>query len=157
MLLTWVLALVTFAICLAVYALQLRHQHLAHAVPTDPMIFELPFDLMVMSRTYPAVPPDPAVYRALFFLPLFLVEVITLWLLTRSPRMKLSRIAMFCLAGMFAVFAVWALFGMAYPSAPIPIALNIVSKLLAFATVLCLFLPLRTRSSAEESASAAST
>ena len=57
---------------------------------------------------------------------------------------------------MFAVFAVWALFGMAYPSAPIPIALNIVSKLLAFAAALCLFLPLRTPASAEEPASAVS-
>ena len=25
-----------------------------------PMIFELPFDLIVMARTYPALPPDPA-------------------------------------------------------------------------------------------------
>ena len=190
MLLTWVLGLVTVVIGVAVYALQLRHEHLVHAVPADPitpvtilaafvtffiilvtnstgsgavalvsalvgaaagpMIFELPFDLIVISRTYPGVPPDPAVYRALFFLPLFLVEVVTLWLLTLSPRMKLSRPAFYCLAGMFAVFAVWALFGMAYPSAPIPIALNVVSKLLAFAAALCLFLPLRTRSSAQE-------
>src|SRR5690242_19803272 len=32
-----------------------------------PMIFELPFDLIVMARTYPALPPDPALYRAVFF------------------------------------------------------------------------------------------
>jgi hypothetical protein len=38
-----------------------------------PMIFELPFDLIVMFRTYP---PTPAtLYTLLFFLPLFLVEV----------------------------------------------------------------------------------
>ena len=28
-----------------------------------PMFFELPFDLIVMGRTYPAVPPNPALYR----------------------------------------------------------------------------------------------
>jgi hypothetical protein len=115
-----------------------------------PMIFELPFDLVVMARTYPPIPPHPAVYRALFFLPLFLVEITTLWLLTLSPRMKVSKAAFLCLAGMFALFAVWGLFGLAYPSAPIPIALNMVSKILAFATVLCLFLPLRTPASAPE-------
>jgi len=31
-----------------------------------PVIFEVPFDLIVMSRTYPALPPDPALYRLLF-------------------------------------------------------------------------------------------
>ncbi|MDQ2875491.1 MAG: hypothetical protein M3Y33_12155 [Actinomycetota bacterium] len=115
-----------------------------------PMIFELPFDLIVMARTYPPIPPHPALYRALFFLPLFLIEITTLWLLTLSPRMKVSKAAFLCLAAMFAVFAVWGLFGMAYPSAPIPIALNMVSKILAFATVLCLFLPLRTPASAPD-------
>jgi hypothetical protein len=34
-----------------------------------PWIFELPFDLIVMARTYPPIPPDPALYRALFFAP----------------------------------------------------------------------------------------
>jgi hypothetical protein len=189
MLLTWVLALVTFGIALAAYALQVHQEHLLHAVPSDPiapvtglaalvifvtilatgpmengvrivsaivgamagpMIFELPFDLIVMARTYPPVPAHPAVYRALFFLPLFLVEITTLWLLTLSPRMQVSKAAFFYLAGMFAVFAVWGLFGMAYPSAPVPIALNMVSKILAFATVLCLFLPLRAPAGAPE-------
>ena len=42
---------------------------------------------------------------------------------------------------MLAVFAVWALFGFGYPSAPLPIALNVVSKILAFVTALTLFLP----------------
>jgi hypothetical protein len=41
------------------------------------------------------------------------------------------------------VFAVWALAGFGYPSAPLPIALNIASKILAFITVLTLFLPQR--------------
>jgi hypothetical protein len=42
---------------------------------------------------------------------------------------------------MLAVFAVWALAGFGYPSAPVPLTLNIVSKLLAFVTALTLFFP----------------
>jgi hypothetical protein len=37
----------------------------------------------------------------------------------------------------------WSLFGFAYPSAPGPIALNVLSKILAFVTTLSLFLPPR--------------
>ena len=33
-------------------------------------------------------------------------------------------VAFFILAGMFLIFALWALFGFAYPAAPIPIAFN---------------------------------
>lgn len=108
-----------------------------------PMIFELPFDLIIMARIYPPVPPDPALYRALFFVPLFAVEIVTLSLLAVSPLVKLSRITLFCFASVLVVFAVWALFGFAYPSAPAPIALNVLSKLLAFVTALSLFLPRR--------------
>jgi hypothetical protein len=106
-----------------------------------PMIFELPFDLIVMARTYPPIPPDPAVYRALFFLPLFLIEITTLSLLTLSPMVKLSKATFLSFALMFIVFAVWSLFGFAYPATPIPIALNVLSKILAFVTALSLFLP----------------
>lgn len=120
-----------------------------------PMIFELPFDLIVMTRTYPAIPPDPAFYRALFFVPLFLVEITTLSLLALSPMLKLSRGALLSFASMLAVFAVWALFGFAYPSALIPAALNVVSKLLAFVTVLFLFLPQRAKAAAQDPAPAA--
>jgi hypothetical protein len=42
---------------------------------------------------------------------------------------------------MFVVFAIWALFGFAYPSAPITIALNVLSKVLAFAAAATLFAP----------------
>jgi hypothetical protein len=115
-----------------------------------PMIFELPFDLIVMARIYPPIPPHPALYRALFFLPLFLTEITTLSLLTTSPMVKLSRGALFSLASMLAVFAVWGLFGFAYPSAPMPTVLNVVSKILAFVTVLCLFLPQRTKASTQD-------
>jgi hypothetical protein len=100
-----------------------------------PMIFELPFDLIVMTRTYP-IPPDPALYRALFFVPLFAIELSTLALLTLSPMVRLSRATFLSFAAMLAVFAVWALTGFGYPSAPVPITLNVVSKILAFVTAL---------------------
>jgi hypothetical protein len=94
-----------------------------------------------MARIYPPVPPDPAFYRALFFVPLILVELTTLSLLTLTPMVRLVRPACFWLALMLLVFAVWALAGFGYPSAPVPIALNVVSKLLAFVTALSLFVP----------------
>ena len=46
------------------------------------MVFELPFDLIVMARTFPPIPPNPALYRVLFFAPLFAIEITTLALLT---------------------------------------------------------------------------
>jgi hypothetical protein len=104
-----------------------------------PWIFELPFDLIIVTRTY-SVPPDPAGYRALFFVPLFAIALSTLALLTLSPMVRLSRATFWSFALMLAVFAVWALAGFGYPSAPVPITLNVVSKILAFVTVLTLFL-----------------
>jgi hypothetical protein len=106
-----------------------------------PMIFELPFDLIVMARTYPPIPPDPALYRALFFVPLFLIEITTLLLLRLSPMVRLTRATFLSFALMLGVFAIWALSGFGYPSAPLPTALNIASKILAFVTALTLFLP----------------
>jgi hypothetical protein len=44
---------------------------------------------------------------------------------------------------MLGVWAAWALTGFGYPSAPLPIALNIASKILAFVTAFTLFLPQR--------------
>ena len=97
-------------------------------------IFELPFDLIIWTRIYPPVPPDPALYRALFFAPLVLVELTTLSLLSMTPMVKLSRAALFGVALMLLVFAVWALAGFGYPSAPVPFAMNVVSKIIAFVT-----------------------
>lgn len=119
-----------------------------------PWIFEVPFDLIVMTRTYP-IPPDPAGYRALFFLPLFAVGLSTLALLTLSPMVTLSRATFWSFALMLAVFAAWAWFGFGYPSAPVPITLNVVSKILAFVTALTLFLPVRNRAVAREPRSGA--
>ena len=104
-----------------------------------PMIFELPFDLIVMGRTFP--PQPAAVYTLLFFLPLFLIEISSFALLTLSPMVILSRSTLFLLAGMFFIFAVWAMFGFAYPSAPLPTAFNMLSKVVAFAVSISLFLP----------------
>jgi hypothetical protein len=53
----------------------------------------------------------------------------------------LSKYTLFALAAMFLVFAVWACFGFSYPSDPIPIALNAVSKILSFVAAVTLFLP----------------
>jgi len=106
-----------------------------------PFIFELPFDLIVMTRTHP---PNPAgVYTPLYFLPLFAVAVSSFAMLSFSSAMKLSRYTLFSLAGMFFVFAIWALVGFGYPSTPTLIALNGTSKVLAFAASVTLFLPLR--------------
>ena len=178
----WLLALLTFLACVAVYAQQEYQERLARVPPEDPitpvtfigsglvffvilvsskhgwktalaggviaslaapMIFELPFDLIVMARTYPPIPPYPGLYRALFFLPLFLVEVTTLSFLTLSPMVRLSRVTCYLFAAMLTVFAIWGLTGFGYPSAPAPIALNVVSKILALGTALSLYLPAR--------------
>jgi ABC-2 type transport system ATP-binding protein len=115
------------------------------AAMAAPMIFELPFDLIVMARTYPALPPDPALYRAVFFTPLILVEFTTLWLLTLSPMVRVRRSTFFCFALMIGVFGIWALFGFGYPQSALPITMNVLSKILAFITALTLFLPDRLR------------
>jgi hypothetical protein len=141
---TFVSAVAVFVIVLIVTRRSLsvgpRLASAAIAAIAAPMIFELPFDLIVMARTYPAIPPHPAAYRALFFVPLFLIEITTLLLLRLAPTVRLTRATFFALALMLGVFAVWAGFGFGYPSDPASTALNIVSKILAFVTVLTLFL-----------------
>jgi hypothetical protein len=105
-----------------------------------PMIFEFPYDLIVVTRTFPAIPPYPLLYRELFFFPLFLVEFSTVALLTLSPLTKLSRYTFFSLAGMFLVFAIWASQGFSYPSDLTSIAFNDISKVLCFVVAITLFL-----------------
>jgi len=114
-----------------------------------PMIFELPFDLIVLNRIYPPIPPTPIIFRLLFFLPLFLVELSTMSFLTFSPLTRLSRYTLFSLAGLFVVFAVWAALGFSYPSNPLDTAFNDISKVLSFVTAITFFLgdrvPLRAK------------
>jgi hypothetical protein len=104
-----------------------------------PFIFELPFDLIVFGRTYP---PTPEIqYSLLYFLPLFALEISSYSMLAMAPFMRLSRYTLFSLAGMFLVFAVWAINGFAFPASPAFIAFNAVSKVLAFVVAITLFLP----------------
>ena len=42
-------------------------------------------------------------------------------------------------AGMLVVFAVWAVFGFAFPAEPLPLALNVISKILCFVAAIMLF------------------
>jgi hypothetical protein len=69
------------------------------------MIFEFPFDLIVMTRTNPPIPTHPMLYRQLFFLPLFPVEFSTLSLLILLPSMRITAYACYAVAAMFVVFA----------------------------------------------------
>ncbi len=104
-----------------------------------PMIFEFPFDLIVMARTNPPIPTYPMLYRQLFFLPLFLVQFSTVSLLTLLPSMRVTAYASYAVAGQFVVFAVWAAFGFAFPAEWLPLALNVLSKILCFVAVIVLF------------------
>ncbi len=104
-----------------------------------PMFFELPFDLITTWKNHA---PEPAVlFNLILFFPLLSWEISSFALLTWSSLTRIYKYTLFSLAAMFLVFAVWALFGFAYPSDPIPFALNAVSKILSFVTAITLFLP----------------
>jgi vacuolar-type H+-ATPase subunit I/STV1 len=104
-----------------------------------PLIFEFPFDLIVISRTCPVIPPSPTLYRLLFFMPLFMVEFSTFSLLTFSPLMKVSRSTLYVLAAFFFTLAFWAMFGFSYPANPLYFIFNVVSKALCFVAAATLF------------------
>ena len=110
-------------------------------VVVAPMIFEFPFDLIIMTRVYPPIQPDPAQYRVLFFAPLFLVEFLGLALLSLVPTVRLTRLTFLCLALMLLVFAGWALAGFGFPATAGPFTFNVVSKVIAFVTALTLVIP----------------
>lgn len=117
-----------------------------------PMIFQFPFDLIIMTRTYPAA-PDPALYWVLFFVT-FLLEFATLALLSLSPLVQLSRAAFFAFALMLLIFGIWALSGFGLPYAPLPFAFNALSKVVASIVALSLFLARRGQPSTPEPAPA---
>lgn len=104
-----------------------------------PMIFELPFDLVVLNRIIPPLPPSPILYRLIFFLPLFLIEISTFSFLTFSSHTKVTKYTLYCLSGVFLVFAVWAAIGFTYPSTPLPTLLNDMGKILCFVVSITLF------------------
>ena len=108
-----------------------------------PFIFELPFDLIIMFRTHTQDLIGPSWEIALLFALLILVDITTLLLLRLSPMVRVTRATFYSFALMLGVFAIWGLKGFGYPSAPVPLTLNIVSKLLAFVTAVTLFFPQR--------------
>ncbi len=113
----------------------------ALAAMAGPMVFELPFDLMVMGRTVPPIPPDPTVLRLLFFLPLFIVELTTISLMFFSPLFEVTKSTLYSLAGMFLVFAIWGFLSFSFAYTTEFLVLNVAAKALAFVTVVTLFLP----------------
>ncbi len=110
-----------------------------------PMIFELPFDLIISGRT-----GSPFYLTLLFFSPLILVEISSMSLVLLSPRASLSKYTLFALGAMFLAWAVWAAFGFGFPSDPVSFALNSVSKVLAFVTAITLFLDIGSSAGGEE-------
>ena len=56
-----------------------------------PMIFELPYDLIVIGHTHPPTPHT--LFTLIFFLPLFIVEILSFAMLTFSLFTNLSRVA----------------------------------------------------------------
>jgi hypothetical protein len=139
---TFVYALMTFFLILYLTRRWRWKIALASAVigtAAAPMIFELPFDLIIMARTNPPIPIHPMLYRQLFFLPLFLVELSTISLLTLLPSMRVTGYAAYAVAGMFLVFAGWAAIGFPFPAEPLPLALNVIAKILCFLAAVMLF------------------
>jgi hypothetical protein len=111
------------------------------AAMAGPMVFELPFDLIVMGRTYPPIPPYPDLLRDLFFFPLFIVELTTISLLFFSPLFKVTKYTVYSLAGMFLVFAIWGFLSFSFAYTAEFLILNVAAKAMAFVTVVTLFLP----------------
>ncbi len=53
--------------------------------------------------------------------------------------MRVTACSFYAVAGKFVAFAVWAAFGFAFPAGPLPLALNINSKILCFVAAIMLF------------------
>jgi hypothetical protein len=139
---TFIDAAVTFFVILYItrrWGLKVALASAVIGTAAAPMIFELPFDLIVMTRTNPPIPAHPMLYRQLFFLPLFLVEFSTVSLLTLLPSMRVTAHAAYAVAAMFVVFGLWAAVGFAFPAEPLPLAFNVVSKILCFVAAIMLF------------------
>lgn len=150
---TFTAVVVTFVVIIALgraYDWPARLGGAAIGALAAPMIFEFPFDFIVLTR----ISPISTAHLVLFFVPLFLIEIITLMLLAASPMVRLRRSTFFCFASILVVFAIWALYGFGYPNTSLFYSLNVVSKLLAFATALTLFLPQRVTPAAASPAAA---
>ena len=139
---TYSAVVVTFVVIIALgraYDWPTRLSGAAIGALAAPMIFEFPFDFIVLTR----ISPISTAHLVLFFVPLFLIEIITLTLLAASPLVRLRRSTFFGFASILVVFAIWARYGFGYPNTSLFYSLNVVSKLLAFATALTLFRPQR--------------
>jgi hypothetical protein len=101
------------------------------AAAAGPMVFELPFLLIITPVVTTRVP------HPLFLFSVFLVVILTtLALPAFSSRFSITRYSLYSLGAMFVVFAGWALLtGYAPPSDPTSFALNAISKVLGFAAV----------------------
>jgi hypothetical protein len=108
-----------------------------------PLIFELPFDLMVMARTTPPILPHPGLWRLLFFAPLFVVELCTIALLLAVPGVRITRWTLVALAALFLTFTVWSSIGFGFPNHPLTYLANVVAKLCAFAVTWTMLLQTR--------------
>jgi len=105
-----------------------------------PVMFEFPFDWIIMWHLN--VPDPVALYRWLYFMPLFLFIIATLAICTLTPAARLRRETLFALAVMFLLWAGWAITtGFAYPSSPVPLVFNVTSKLVAAVAGVMIFLP----------------
>jgi hypothetical protein len=136
--LIWVLALASLMAAAGVYGQTIIQRVGSFTSPPDPIS---PITALSGLVTFIAIATPEVLFMLLFFLPLFLVEIISFMMLTLSPLTRLSRYTLYALGAMFLVFAVWALFGFSYPSSAIPIALNALSKILSFVAAITLFLP----------------
>ena len=79
-----------------------------------PMVFEFPFDLIVIPLLNIGT-----MGIIIFFGPLFTIIFTTLALVLFSKRTAITKYSLYSLAAMFLVFAVWAVEGLSYPSNPI--------------------------------------
>ena len=105
------------------------------AAAAGPMVFELPFLLIIAPVVTTRVP------HPLFLFVVFLVVILTtLALPAFSSKFSITRYSLYSLGAMFVVFAGWAvLTGYAAPSDPASFALNAASKVLGFAAVVASF------------------
>jgi hypothetical protein len=105
------------------------------AAAAGPMVFELPFLLIITPVVTTRVP-----HPLFLFLVSLVVVLTTLALPAFSSRFAITRYSLYSLGTMFLVFAGWAvLTGYAAPSNPASFALNAASKVLGFAAVVAAF------------------
>jgi hypothetical protein len=99
-----------------------------------PMIFELPYVLIVVPKV-----KAPLVPEIIFLIPLFTIIFTTLSMLFFSKKVAITKYSVYLFALMLFVFALWALDGYSYPSNPFSFLMNAISKVLSFAAAAAMF------------------